>query len=268
MGGGLFLRVLGPLRLERDGQDVDIGGARQREVLARLAVAGGQPVTSEALLADVWGPATGGPAAASLHVSVSKLRRAIDPDRRARASSPLVSTAGGYALAVGSDATEVEDRARQAAGLLGAGEFAAAYDELADAWASWRGEPYDEVGEHSWLVHERRRCDDLRTYIAELHAEVSLRLGRDAGGVVLDLASLVERHPTRERLAALLAIALYRDQRQDDALRVLRLTRDHLRDLSGLDPGPDFQLIEQLILAQQPDPYAARRLLRRAGTVR
>jgi DNA-binding SARP family transcriptional activator len=40
MGGGLFLRVLGPLRLERDGQDVDIGGARQREVLARLAVAG------------------------------------------------------------------------------------------------------------------------------------------------------------------------------------------------------------------------------------
>src|SRR3954451_22982338 len=58
MGGGLFLRVLGPLRLERDGQDVDIGGARQREVLARLAVAGGQPVTAEALLADVWGPAT------------------------------------------------------------------------------------------------------------------------------------------------------------------------------------------------------------------
>jgi DNA-binding SARP family transcriptional activator len=36
MGGELFLRVLGPLRLERDGQQVDIGGTRQREVLARL----------------------------------------------------------------------------------------------------------------------------------------------------------------------------------------------------------------------------------------
>jgi len=232
----LFLRVLGPLRHERDGQDVDIGGAR---------------------LADVWRPAARDSAATSLHVSVSKLRRAIDPDRRARASSPLVSTAGGYALAVGSDATEVQDEDRRASGLLGAGEFAAAYDVLAEAWASWRGEPYGEVGEHSWLVRERRRCDDLRTYVAELHAEASLRLRRDAGGVGLDLAGLAERHPTRERLAVLLAIALYRDQRQDEALRVLRLTRDHLRDLSGLDPGPDFQLVEQLILAQRPDPYAA-----------
>ncbi len=257
MGSDLLLCVLGSFRLVRDGQEIDVGGARQREVLARLAVAGGRPVSAEALLVDVWGPVAGDSAAASLHVSVSKLRRAIDPDREARASSPLVSTTGGYALVIDTDAAEVEGRARRASDLLAAGEATAAYAELADARASWRGEPYEGVGEHSWLVLERRRCEELRLYVAELLAETCLRLGRDAAGVVVDLTALAGRHPAHERLAVLLATALYRQQRQDDALGVLRVTRDHLRDESGLDPGADFQQTEKLILAHQTDPYAA-----------
>jgi DNA-binding SARP family transcriptional activator len=257
MGSDLLLCVLGPLRLVRDGQEIDVGGARQREVLARLAVAGGKPVSAETLLVDVWGPVAGDSAAASLHVSVSKLRRAIDPDREARASSPLVSTTGGYALSIDTDAAAVEERARRTSTLLAAGQAAAAHDELADARAPWRGEPYEGVGEHSWLVLERRRCEELRLYVAELYAETCLRLGRDAAGVVVDLTGLAERHPTHERLAVLLATALYRQQRQDDALGVLRATRDHLRDESGLDPGPELQHTEELILAQEPDPYVA-----------
>ena len=72
---------------------------------------------------------------------------------------------------------------------------------------------------------------------------------------MLDLAGLVSRHRTRERLAVLLAVALYREQRQDDALSVLRSTREHLRDHSGLDPGLEVQSTEQRILAHEPDAY-------------
>ena len=72
---------------------------------------------------------------------------------------------------------------------------------------------------------------------------------------MLDLTGLVSRHPTRERLAELLAVALYREQRQDDALSVLRSTREHLRDHSGLDPGPEMQSTEQRILAHEPDAF-------------
>ena len=126
------------------------------------------PSQLEALLADVWGPAAGDSAAASLHVSISKLRRSIDPDRSARSPSPLASTPGGYALVIGSDAADVEDRARRAATLLGAGDLLGAHTLLVDLRTAWRGEPYEHVGEHAWLVHERRRCEDLRCYVAEL----------------------------------------------------------------------------------------------------
>ena len=80
---------------------------------------------------------------------------------------------------------------------------------------------------------------------------------RDAAGVVIDLTGLAQRHPAHERLATLLAVALYRERRQDEALAVLRSTREHLRDESGLDPGPDLERTEQLILAQEPDTYTS-----------
>src|SRR4029079_9530617 len=131
-----------------------------------------------------------------------------------------------------------------------------AYGELEEARDAWRGSPYEGVGEHAWLVLERRRCEELALYVAQLLAETALRLGLDAGGVVMELTGLAERHPGHERLATLLAVALYREQRQDDALRVLRETRDHLREHAGLDPGPELLDTEQLILAQAPDPYA------------
>lgn len=248
----LLLRVLGPLRLERGGREVHIGGARQREVLARLTVARGRPVGSELLLTDVWGRSDDS-VAASLHVSISKLRRAIDPDREL-ATSPLVSTMGGYALHVPTDADEMEELARRASRLLTDGAVADAEVVLRPVAAVWRGDPYEDVGEHAWLVIERRRCEELRAYVAELYAEARLRLRPVGGDVVLDLTELVARHPARERLAVLLSVALYREQRQEDALAVLRETRRHLLEESGLDPGPDVRRTEELILAQQPDP--------------
>ena len=117
----------------------------------------------------------------------------IDPDRHARSSSPLASTTGGYALAVGSDVAEVEDRARRAATLLGTGDLLGAHAVLVDVRTAWRGEPYEDVGEHAWLVHERRRCEELRVYVAELvrrdQPASRVRLGRDRSG------------PDRSRLA-------------------------------------------------------------------
>jgi DNA-binding SARP family transcriptional activator len=256
MASELTAQVLGPFRLLRGGREVDVGGSRQREVLARLSVADGHPVSAEALLTDIWGP-NAGDSTSSLHVSISKLRRAIDPDRRARADSPLISAGSGYALHVDTDLAEAEAYAEQASDLMRLGNVPEALDIADRARSAWRGEPYEGLGEHAWLVLERRRCEEVRLRVIELAAEARLRLGREPRGVVVDLLAPVEQHPSHERLAVLLAAALYREQRQDDALRVLRITRDHLREEAGLDPGPDLQRLERAILAQEPDPYAS-----------
>lgn len=53
----VVVRVLGPLEVLRDGCDVTPAAAKQRVVLAALALAAGRPVSVERLADDVWGEA-------------------------------------------------------------------------------------------------------------------------------------------------------------------------------------------------------------------
>ncbi|MBN9099202.1 MAG: hypothetical protein J0I49_13965 [Pseudonocardia sp.] len=50
----VVLRVLGPLRADVDGHPADLGGRTRRAVLARLAVAGGDVVSTDAIVDDLW----------------------------------------------------------------------------------------------------------------------------------------------------------------------------------------------------------------------
>ena len=63
-----------------------------------------------------------------------------------------------------------------------------------------------------------------------------------------ELEDLLAQHPTRERLAAMLMLALYRSGRQADALEAYHRTRDHLDQELGLEPGPALKDLQQEIL--------------------
>ncbi|MEV6032468.1 hypothetical protein AB0L65_15025 [Nonomuraea sp. NPDC052116] len=69
-------RVLGPLEVRAgDGRAVALGGARPRAVLARLLVARGTVVSSDALIDDLYAGAPPPSALPTLHSYVSNLRR-------------------------------------------------------------------------------------------------------------------------------------------------------------------------------------------------
>src|SRR5262249_42285821 len=81
--------------------------------------------------------------------------------------------------------------------------------------------------------------------------DADLVLGRHAE-LVGELETLVGEHPYRERLWGQLMLALYRDQRQADALHAYARVRSLLADELGIEPSKDLQRLETAILRQDP----------------
>ena len=71
-------RILGPLEVEDAGRQLELGGPRQRAVLAFLLLNANQPVPVARLLDALWDGSTAG-ARNSLHSTVSRLRQPPPP---------------------------------------------------------------------------------------------------------------------------------------------------------------------------------------------
>ena len=246
------VRVLGPVEVTVDGVRVDVGGLRQRCVLARLIAAQGRAVSADRLIEDLYSDEAPPRALAALQSYVSHLRRALEPGRHAWAAADvLVTSPPGYALRLGRatvDAWEFEDEVHGAAGL---DDAAAAHDRLSAALARWRGAAFQEFGGLAWADLEASRLDELRLLATEQLAECALRLGL-AAQTVADLDRLTADQPLREESWRLLALALYQSGRQGDALAALRRARAKLAAELGVDPGPGLRELEGDILAQAP----------------
>ena len=99
LGTTVRLRVLGELSATRDGAVVDLGGRRQRAVLAALVVWRDQVVPAERLADCVWGDHAPANPAGALQAYVSHLRRRLQPEAGARRRDGVIaSEAGGYVL--------------------------------------------------------------------------------------------------------------------------------------------------------------------------
>ena len=93
------VRVLGSLEAEVGGIQVDLGGPRQRAVLALLLTERTQVISVDRLIDQLWRGEPPPRAIASLQAYVSNLRRLLEPGRPPRApAETLVSVPPGYAL--------------------------------------------------------------------------------------------------------------------------------------------------------------------------
>ncbi|MEV0717344.1 BTAD domain-containing putative transcriptional regulator, partial [Asanoa sp. NPDC050611] len=237
--------VLGPVvAWAPDGAVVDLRGPRHRAVLARLVAAGGRVVPVERLVDDLWPDPPAG-AVSALRTFVAALRRALEPDRPPRAPARVLVTEGpGYALRSPPDA--VDAWRFEAAVAAGTG--------LAEALGWWRGPAYAGLDE-PWATAERARLEELRLQAVERHAATLLAAGR-AAEAVPELDTHAANHPWRETAWRLLAEALWRANRQGDALAVLRRARDLLREQLGVDPGPELRRLEADILRPPDDSWS------------
>jgi len=244
------LRVLGVPEADVGGVPVNLGGPRQRAVLAMLLCARRGVVSLDRLVDGLWGERPPPSATMSLRAYLSRLRRLLEPDRQPGVAPTVVTVESpGYALRVDDDAVDAWrfERLLADARQLASTEPARAFDRLASALALWRGPAYAQVADQYWAVPECARLDELRLAAWLLQVRLGLRLGETVDAVA-DARALVHAHPLSEEAWRLLVIALWSAGRQADALAALRRCRATLADEIGLDPGPEVRRVETAIL--------------------
>ncbi len=252
--------VLGPLRASRDGVDLEIGGAKERTLLAHLVAYAGQVVQSPALMESLWGEDPPRSAAKSLQTYVLRLRNSLEPDRGGKPRL-LLTIGGGYQLAISpsdTDAGRFSRLADLASRALAGGRPEAAVEASRDALALWRGAAYAGCEDTAFGRAEARRLDELSLSVVETRMEAHLTLGRESV-VVSELERRVGDHPLRERLWELLMLAYYRSGQQAQALGAYDRVREVLADELGVDPGHGLRELHARILAQDPTLQLARR---------
>jgi WD40 repeat protein/DNA-binding SARP family transcriptional activator len=232
------IRLLGSVDVQLDGFPVKLAGPKQRAVLAMLALNANEAVTLDRLIDGLWGEEPPASAPKMVQQYISQLRRLLSD-----AGGPQIVTRGrGYALEVDRDAV---DALRFEALVDGGGG-----EPAREALALW-GPPLAGMLDEPFAASEARRLEELHVAAIEQALQADLEAGRHAE-VVGRLAALVDEHPLRERLRALLMLALYRSGRQAEALAVFRDARWTLVETLGIEPGPELRRLQEAILRQDP----------------
>lgn len=238
------INILGPITAGVGDDLVEVRGQRRQAVLVALALAAGQTVTRERLLASVWGEDCPPTATTSLRVLISQLRKVVGEE--------LLETAeNGYRLAVTPaevDALVFRQLADHGREMLHQRRYPAAYETLQSTMELWH-EP--QWPDHGALWEESSSLANTKEEVELLLAEARLL----AEGLPPDIATLEEltqRYPYRERAWELLMTALYWAGRQAEALGAFQRAKTVLREELGLDPGPSLVDVETAILNQDP----------------
>ncbi len=245
--------MLGPLEASRGGRPLSING-KQASLLALLLVHRNEVVSTERLIDGLWGEAPPKSAAKLVQGYVSQLRRSLTAKRgdADSAGEAVLTRPSGYVLRL--DAGQLDaDRFRamldEGRTALGKGDADAASEILRDALALWRGPPLADFAYERFAQEEIARLDELRLIAIEERVEADLARGRQAE-LVGELEALIAQHPLRERLCAQLMLALYRCDRQSEALQAYQEARRLLVEELGLEPSRRLRDLEQAILRQ------------------
>src|SRR5437773_1395325 len=238
-------RILGPLEVHDDERQIALGGPKQRALLGVLLLHANESISSERLTDELWGDRPPARAHKLVQGYVSGLRKLLGPAR-------VVTRSPGYLVRVEAAELNALEFERLVAEARTSGEPLGKAERLREALELWRGSALADLRLEGFAAREAERLDERRLATLLERIEVDLELGRHAE-LVGELEALVAAHPLQERLRALLMLALYRSGRQADALELYRATRRLLADELGLDPSPELQRLERLVLTHDAE---------------
>jgi len=254
--GTLQIGLLGPVEARLDGRLVRIGARNERLVLAALAVALNHAVSIDSLMDDIWSGDPPPSGLDTLQSIVSRLRNKLGWD-------VIESIDHSYRLVADPDqvdAVRFERLLREASSRLTDDPVGAA-SLATSALALWRGTPFGDLHDATFLEPDVWRLDALRLSVLETRLEADVACGRLTSAIA-NLQAVIIENPYRERLWYLLILALARDGRRVDALRSCQQLRAELAEI-GLEPSGDIRELEEMVLGEAP---RVRSHLRRCAT--
>jgi DNA-binding SARP family transcriptional activator len=137
------VRFFGEFEVAAGGVPVPVRGAKQRTILALLALHRGKPVSADRLIDALWGDGQVANPVNALQAQIGQLRRTLG-------ATAIVTSGAGYALGIGPDdvdAARFEQLVAKGRRLLEEGETALASTTLGQALRLRRGEPLTEFAD-------------------------------------------------------------------------------------------------------------------------
>jgi DNA-binding SARP family transcriptional activator len=240
-------RILGQVEVRHDDLQLPLYGAKQRTVLTALLLAGDRVVYDSQLAEHLWGQKVPATMNAQIYTYISRLRKLLGPHARITRHSP------GYLMQTGSASFDLDEftvKSQRGREALDAGDYEQAVTLLSSALSLWRGPAVANVSSHL-AEAVRPQLEEARITALTCRFEAELALGRHPC-LVPRLTQLVREYPLQERFRAQLMTALYRCDRQADALALYEQGRRILAGSLGVEPGALLHEVMLAILNSDP----------------
>ncbi|MEU6788360.1 BTAD domain-containing putative transcriptional regulator [Nonomuraea angiospora] len=244
--------MLGELRMLVGGVPAALGPPKQQALLALLLLRRNRPVSMSRIIAGIWGSTPPATARAQVHAHVAGLRGLL---KATGAGGDLLSTVpAGYLLRPPPNSVDLDvfdDQVDSARQLLDGGRSGAAITTLREALRLWRGTGLDGL-RAAFTAETAEQLGHRRLAAFELLADAYQAAHRDAE-LIPELDELSAAHPLHEGVRHRLMLALHRNGRTADALRVYREGWHVTTRELGIEPGIRLRELETAILqGEQP----------------
>ncbi|MFC6085097.1 AfsR/SARP family transcriptional regulator [Sphaerisporangium aureirubrum] len=230
-----------------------ISARKIETVLAILLIRAGQVVALDQLITEIWGEDPPRRAAAGIHVYISQLRKFLN--RPGPSGSVIVTRPPGYVLHMRDDEIDVDafmrlmNKGRMHARERRHQEAAACFE---NALAMWRGPAVGDLRDGCTIMGFVTWLEEARLECIEILMNSYLELGHHRE-LVGRLYSLTREYPLYEAFYRHLMLALYRSERQAEALGVYQSARRVLNNELGLEPCRALRDLQRAILTATDD---------------
>lgn len=252
------IKLLGSMEATLDDTPIVPSAAKQRQLLALLALNAGRVVSISTMMTELWGARQPRAASTTLHTYIGKLRRvfelALHPHSDVDAKHTLVTEPIGYRLRAPSSEIDVgryEHLARAGRAAADQGDYETASRSLSAALFLWRGSALSDIVAGQHLTIEIVRLEENRLSDLDLRIEADLRLGRHRKQLG-ELASLCTRFPLSENFCTKYMLALYRSGQLWRALEAFQRLRATMTEELGVEPSTSMRRLHLAMLRDDP----------------